>query len=272
VSLSKQKQVTSMPRKKKNPVPKSVQMSWDFGPDVPTHDFLEEGPLDDPWNLQQAVEDFVFWVKEDQFLTWEAVVCEEQGLPLTAAQQKALRRLLSFNDEEDDDEILYIDEIPRPSERWHVILNKIVPHLLTDEPLRTFDVQEEVFSDGWHRIVTALAKKGQNLLLPPDVASCLEVVPADLRHKLWLQYCFNDLAGLGQDEELTLEDPEQHYRVEEFIEHLRDCKESVAYFGLTLQSLLTRVILPDKDQPIFIKMMQEKLGLGSAQERIADRL
>jgi len=97
-------------------------------------------------------------------------------------------------------------------------------------------------------------------------------VPAEMRHKLWLQFCFNDLGGLGQDKEMTLEDPEEHYRVDWCIENLRECKESVAFFGLTLESLLTRVILPEKDQPIFIKMMQEKLGLSSAQEQIADRL
>ena len=34
------------------------------------------------------------------------------------------------------DQILYIDEIPRPSEPWYVILNKIVPHLLI-EPFQT---------------------------------------------------------------------------------------------------------------------------------------
>jgi len=245
-------------------------MRWEFAPDSPTHDFLGEGPLDDTWNLQQAVEDFVSWVEEGQFLSWEAVVCEEQGLPLTAGQKKALRGLLSFNDEEDD-QILYIDEIPRPSEPWYVILNKIVPHLLV-EPFRTFDVHEEVQCDGWHRIMTALNEHGQGLSFPPGVASYREVVPADLRHKLWLQDCFNDLSGLGQDEDMTLADPEEHYRIEEFIDHLCECKESVAHFGLTVESLLTRVILPDKDQPIFIKMMQEKIGLGSPQEGIADRL
>src|SRR3954451_23011394 len=105
-----------MPRKKKKPAAqKPAPMRWEFDPDIPTHDFLEEGPLDDPWNLQQAVENFVSWVEEGQFLTWEAVVCEEQGLPLTAGQKKAVRSLLSFNDEEDD-QILYIDEIPRPSD------------------------------------------------------------------------------------------------------------------------------------------------------------
>jgi hypothetical protein len=245
-------------------------MRWEFDPDIPTHDFLEEGPLDDTWNLQQAVENFVSWVEEGQFLTWEAVVCEEQGLPLTAAQKKALKSLLSFNDEEDD-QILYIDEIPRPSEPWHVILNKIVPHLLI-EPFRTFDVQEEVKSDGWSQIMTALKEHGLGLSLPPGVASCPEVVPADLRHKLWLQYCFNDLSGLGQEEDMTLEDPEEHYRIDEFIDHLRECKESVAHSSLTLESLLSRLILPVKDRPIFIKMIREKLGLGSAQERIGDRL
>src|SRR3954447_7369785 len=110
-------------------------MRWEFGHDIPTHDFFEGGSLEDTWNLQQAVENFVSWLEEDQFLTWEAVVCEEQGLPLTARQRKVLGSLLNFNDE-DDDEIHYIDEIPRPSEPWHVILNKIVPHLLV-EPFET---------------------------------------------------------------------------------------------------------------------------------------
>src|SRR5438093_10537322 len=159
-----------MPRKKKKLASqKPALMRWEFDPDIPTHDFLEEGPLDDPGKLQQAVENFVSWVEEGQFLSWEAVVCEEQGLPLTAGQKKALRSLLSFNDEEDD-EILFIDEIPRPSEPWYVILNKIVPHLLI-EPFRTFDVHAEVQCDGWEQITTAVREHGAGLSLPPGVAS-----------------------------------------------------------------------------------------------------
>jgi hypothetical protein len=46
----------------------------------------------------------------------------------------------------------------------------------------------------------------------------------------------------------------------------------VAHFGLTLESLLTSVILPERDRPIFVRMMQEKLGLSSPQEGIAGRL
>ena len=61
-------------------------------------------------------------------------------------------------------------------------------------------------------------------------------------------------------------------RVDDFIANLRECKDSVAYLGLTLESLMNRVILPEKDQPIFVRLMKEKLGLNSVQEPIANRL
>ncbi len=57
-----------------------------------------------------------------------------------------------------------------------------------------------------------------------------------------------------------------------FADHLRKHKESMVHFGLTLDSLLTRVILPERDRPIFIKLMREKLGLHSAHEPIAEHL
>jgi hypothetical protein len=259
-----------MPKKKKLPASRPTQMRWEFDPDIPTDDFFDGRNLDELWDLQEAVDNFVSMMNDDAFLTWEAVACEEQGIPLTPRQKTALGGLLNFNDEEDDG-ILYINEIPRPSEPWYVILNKIVPHLLI-EPYRTFDCHEEVKCDGWNQIVTALREHGEGLSLPPGVESPEEVVPAEMRHKLWLQFCFNDLSGLGQEKELTLEDPEEHYRIEWFIEHLRECKDTVAFVGLTLDALLTRVVLPEKDRPTFHKLMKEKLGLGSDQEQIADRL
>jgi hypothetical protein len=243
-------------------------MRWTFAATIPTDDFFEGMPLTDRWHLQGAVEDFVYWLEKDRFLTWEAVVCHEQGLPLTAPQQAALGGLINFGDP-DDNQIHYINDLPRPSETWYVILNRLVPHLLI-EPFRTFDMHEQVKSDGWHRIMMALEEHGQHLSLPPGVASFREVVPADLRHQLWLQYCFDMLSGLGQSADLVLEE-EDPWRVDEFILRLRECKESVAHFGLTLDALLTRVILPERDRPLFIKLMQDKLGLSSVQEPIANR-
>jgi hypothetical protein len=117
-----------------------------------------------------------------------------------------------------------------------------------------------------------MREHGQGLSLPPGAKSPEEAVQADFRHKLWLQSCFNDLSGLGQDEELTLENPGQQDRIDDLIENLLESKESVAYFGLTLESLMTRVILPEKDKPIFMNMMKDKLGLNSPQEPIANHL
>ena len=255
-------------KKKKQSTKQPAPIRWVFDPDMPTHDFLEGDALED--GLDDTVGFFVDWLEEGRFLAWEAVMCDEQDLPLTSKQEKALGGLLDFNDEEDD-EILYIDEIPRPSEPWHVILNKIVPHLLI-EPYRTFDMRGEAECDGWNQIITALREHGPGLSLPPGVKSPEEVVPAELRHKLWLQWCFNNLSGFGQSEELTLENPDEIGQVDSFIESLRECKDSVAYFDLTLASLMTRLILPEKDQPIFVKEIQDKLGLSSPQEPIAKHL
>jgi hypothetical protein len=255
-------------KRKKQPGKQPGPMRWTFAAGIPTNDFFAGMPLTDVWHLQEAVENFIYRLEEDRFLAWEAVVCHEQGVPLTAKQEAALDGLINFGDP--DDRILYINEMPRPSEPWFVILNKLVPYLLI-EPFRTFDVHNEAKVDGWHRIMTALQEHGEGLSLPPDVASYKEIVPADLRHELWLQYCFDILGGLGQADDLTL-DEKDPWRVDEFILRLRECKESVAHFGLTLDSLLTKVILPERDRAIFVKLMQQKLGLDSAQESIAERL
>lgn len=256
-----------MAKKKKRVKKQAAPIRWEFDPDIPTHDFFEDMPLTEVWNLQQAVDSFVCWMEEDTFLTWEAVMCEEQGLRLTARQGELLGDLLNFNDEEDDG-VLYINEIPRPSEPWYIILNKIVPHLLI-EPYRTVGMHEEVKCDGWNQMMSALREHAEGLSLPEGVTSVEEVVPAELRHKLWLQYCFNDLSGLGQDKELTLEVEEEHDRIDWFVDHLRECKASVEFLRLTLDSLMARVVLPERDQPIFIRLMKEKLGLISSTNSLA---
>ena len=65
---------------------------------------------------------------------------------------------------------------------------------------------------------------------------------------------------------------EEHSRIEEFIDCLREHKESVEFLDLTLEKLLKVLILPPQDEPIFVEMMTEQLGLSSMQDRIAERL
>jgi hypothetical protein len=256
-------------RKSKSPPERSQSLKWKFGPNIPTSDFFEgQKPEDD---FGEAVENFIFTMEQGEFLVWEAVMAQEQGLPLSRPRRAALNQLVSFNDVEDD-EILYINETPRPSEPWYSILNKIVPHLLI-EPYRTFDVHWEVQCEGWGRLVQCLSEHANGLSLPAGVSSPLEIVPVELRHRLWLQDCFDALSGLGQDKELTLENEEQRlYRINDFLVGLREHKGSVRYFDLTLDSLLNRLIVPTKERPILIQELQDKLGMEFTADRIADFL
>ena len=146
-----------------------------------------------------------------------------------------------------------------------------MPHILV-EPFRTADVHYGVHCEGWRNLVDCLAEHGDGLSLPQGVSSPLEVVPIGLRHTLWLQDCFDTLSGLGQYEDLTLENEEQQDRIDGFIAAIREHGDSVQFFDLTLDSLLERVILPERDRPIFVKMMQEKLGIKTTTEQIADYL
>src|ERR1019366_1437838 len=95
------------------------------------------------------------------------------------------------------------------------------------------------------------------------------------RHKLWLQCCFNELGGLGQEEELTLEDPEEHERVDGFIENLRECKDSVtdtffclAVRGRSCSSHITASQV--RKVPSFI--MDTKLSTASCKSHNSSRL
>ena len=260
-----------MSKKKKQSTPERPgPIRWKFDPNIPTLDFFETLNLDDIFDVQEAVENFLDDMKDGTFLAWEAVVCHEQELPLTRQQKAALSELINFGDP-DDDQILAIDEIPRTTEPWYEILRKIAPRLLV-EPCKTVDEHTETQGYGWRYLVDCLSKHGGGLSLPQGVTSPVEVVPTDLRHKLTLQDCYAALSGLGQFEESTLQREEEQDRIDEFIEKLRACKDSVEYLDLTLDSLLTRVILPDRDRPIFVQMMQEKLGLKSTTDRIADHL
>ena len=204
-------------------------------------------------------------------MRWEAVVCHELRLPLTARQEEALGDLLSFNDDPADDRILYINEIPRPSVPWYEIVRKVASHLLMT-PFRTSDLHYEVTCDGWPNLVTVLEEHGAGLSLPEGVDRPVDVVPIELQHRLWLQTCFDRLSGLGQEDELTLRNEEQQDRIEGFIRDLREHKESVEALDLTLERILDVLVLPPQDEPIFVQLTQKQLGLASMQDRIAGRL
>lgn len=249
----------------------SLAGKWEFGPDVPTYDFFEGRDLRAPSELEWLVNDLTAALERGEFLRWEAVVCQELGLPLTEKRRQAVGDLLNFGDETDEDRILYIDGIARPDRLWYEVVREVASHLPV-ETFRTSEVHYAVTTDGWRDLVGALERHGEGLSLPEGVDRPVDVVPIEFQHRLWLQTCFEHLSGLGQEEELTLADPEEHYRIEDFVKDLRKHRESVESLDLTLEKLLGVLILPPRDEPIFIELMKKGRGLDSMQDKIAGRL
>jgi hypothetical protein len=259
-------------KRKKQNKEKRLRLNYgNFDPNIPVNDFFEDLDLDKPGDLEEALENFTYDLESDYFLLWEAVICEEQGLKLSKKQEELLGELLDFSDDDDNDQILYINEIPRPKEPWYEIARKIVSGLLV-EPFRTDAAMYSVMHEGWANLVNALEEHVQDLSLPEGVESPIDIFPRDLQHRLWLQTCFDELSGLGQGTYLTLENEDQKERVEWFVDLLREHKDTVQYFDLTLETMLTRVIIPSKDEKLFIMMSMEQLGLPTVQSYIVDYL
>ncbi len=205
-----------MAKRKRKKSKRAVQSQVQFDPSVPTYDYLEHIDLDDPGHIDEALDSLIYGLKTGYFLRWEAVVRQEQGLPLTKKQKKSLASLISFSDV-DDDRILYIDEMPRPAEPWYEIARKIAPRIL-QEPFRTdAGMYWAIMHEGWPTLVEVLESHGRDLSLPEGVEFPLDIFPIDLWHRLRLQTCFDALSGLGQDKELTLENESQQDRIEWFI-------------------------------------------------------
>lgn len=118
-----------------------------------------------------------------------------------------------------------------------------------------------------------LEEHAGDLSLPGGVASPVDVVPAGTRHRLQLQCCFDALSGLGQEEELTLANEDQRpWRISQFIDALREVKDSVNYHGLTLEKLFELVKLRPVDEKILVEAMLRELGMGSVTEKLYDVL
>ncbi|MCU0874774.1 MAG: hypothetical protein MUE50_20790, partial [Pirellulaceae bacterium] len=246
-----------------------MPIDWNFAADVPTQDFFESFDLDDSGDVIEALKTFVSEMDYDRFRIWEAVIRREQGLPGTVFLENLADEMDDYR--EQDGRVSYIDEMPRYSEPWYSILRTIAPRLLV-EPFRTADVHYDGTTEIWPSVLVQLENHGRGLSLPDGVGQPLDVLPAELRHMLSLQCCFDPLSGLGQDEELTLANEDQLYRIDDFIHGLRAHRDTVDFLGLTLAGLLQRVELPERDQPIFIRLMCEQLGLDGPDSPLAPHL
>jgi Rad3-related DNA helicase len=237
---------------------------------VPKSNYLEDYDLSDHHDLDEVIRIFCDDLESGYFLTWEAVERQEQGLTLTKKHEEALSEIICF-DENEVDEIHYIDEMARPSESWHVIVNKIADNLVVKQ-FKTFNIHCEVTTEGWYRLAEAIEEYGDDLSLPDGISKPIHVVPEKIRHKLWIQSCFSELEGIGQDKEITLKDEEHIDRIDDFIDLLKNCKDSVEYLQLSLLKLMTILILPTEDNRILVDAIMVKLKVPSPEHMLADYL
>jgi len=117
---------------------------------------------------------------------------------------------------------------------------------------------------GWPKLVDALEKHAAGLSLPEGAKIAIDIIPAEVQHRLWLQSSFDALSGIGQSfdrgQRLSPESPEQLDRVDHFLEFLRKHEASVEFLGLTLESLFRLLALPKKDAGILARMLSGNLG------------
>lgn len=245
------------------------EIDWTFDHDIPTMSFFEDVNPDDPGDLEEVVDNFKFAMKAGTFLTWEAVILEEQDLPLCEEHEEALEQLLNFSDE--DDEILYINDLPRYDQPWYEILRRIVPHLLID-PFDTSATRSHDLLEAWPDLYRCVEEHGPSLSLPEGVTSPTQVIDASLQHRLWLQFCFAELAGLGERDQWRLDKKEQRERIEWFLDRLRGHRSTVEFLKLTADKLLEMLVLPEAEQDLLVQELRSRLGLRSMNELIADRL
>jgi hypothetical protein len=142
-----------------------------------------------------------------------------------------------------------------------------VPKLII-HPFETSEIYNDIYFEGWPRLIDCINGHARDLSLPEGIISPKDVIPSEIYHRLWLYYCFDMLSGLGQEDDQTLEDEEQVYRIEEFIDRLAECKDSVKYFGLTMETLFEMVKLPDNDQKLLAESMMKQLGMKSVSQKL----
>ncbi len=236
---------------------------------IPVHDFFKDHDIETDWGLEEALDNLIFNIETGAYFIWETIVRDEQGLHLTENQENVLDELIG---DYDDEPILYIDELARPSEPWYAVVNKLAPKLIL-EPFKTFEEFDQIYSDGWPRLAECISQYAQNLSLPNGITTPINIIPPGIRHRLWIQDCCDHLHGLGQIEEMTLADAEERtWRIDGFIDALKNFRDSVKYFNITLDNLNKFIELPINDEKILFEYIQDKLGLQSLSGKLYDVL
>ncbi len=228
---------------------------------LPTYDYLADKNLADIDDVQQLLEDLILDLEMDYFLRWEAVMRQEQGFRLNDKQTEILAELRG-DEAESTQPILMINEMPRPRQFWYEIVQPIVPQLAVTQ-LDPTDPYFELYTQGWARLATALQTHTVHLTHPPQARAWQGLFTAALQHRLWVQYCFTQFVGVGAG--VTLTDESSQTRIDWFIKCIDTHRQSINHFGLTLETLLHHINLPETEQAALINKVVNTMNLESPQ-------
>ncbi|MEM0992647.1 MAG: hypothetical protein AAGI49_06395 [Bacteroidota bacterium] len=243
-----------------------------FNENIPVDDHFEREPESD-FDVEDMIEDFCYRMESNYFLSWEAVEAQERNEELGKHHKKLLSDLISFEDEPSD-QIHYIDGMPRPSKKWYEIA-VILAKLLEKGRLKTFETYTALISEGWGNLKEAIEFNSDSLSKPKGVETGIDVIPLDLYHRLEIQESMDALLGLGQDddEDLTLKNEDQHYRIEMLVDDLKEKIQSVEHVKLSIETIISDwVEMKKADEDEFKKLMCAYLSLASTEELLVSRL
>lgn len=238
--------------------------------DKPTYDFFENSPQSDV-DLEEIIDNFIFSLEMGYFAMWEAIVCQEENKELTASQKKCLKQLIGFGGQINEP-ILYIDEQARPNKKWYEIANEIAEKMIKGR-IVTYDDDDWLMFGTWLKFKYAIKKYGKKLSKPKGVNKPIKVIPKNIRHHLEIHDALNELTCLGMDEEDSLNNPKEQYRIDDIIGNLYENISSVKYFKLSLEIIANKFVeLKEEDRILFEEAMIKKLDLEDRKADMTEKL
>jgi hypothetical protein len=229
---------------------------------VPVEDYLDAYELSSPAGRHDAVEDVVYLLESGRWLTWEAVVREEQGLPLGEAHELALDELLDFSDDEED-RVLWIDESARPREPWYATVQRLARTLQVVRYVTSAAHYEGELTAG-ERLLLAVEEHGEHLSLPPGADRPYDAIGPELWDRLTVQVALDAFSGVGAGAEVVDAD-----RIDWFLRDLKARIASVVALDVSLDDVLAPLVMPHRERERLVRAVVQQLRIRDSTDPIA---
>lgn len=206
------------------------------------------------WWLHDVAEQFAAELESGRCEVWEALLRQEQGLPLTEQQRLCLGEMLGSAER-----IPLLDDRPRPCEPWYQALQYLLARLCErpegDENQMIWVHYVAV------RVLDAVAEHATRLSLPPGVDSLAELLAGERVSLVRARAIVDPLLGIGQagddGQPMSLADPKQRYRIEWIAKAMRAEAAHLERLGWGIEELLEHVSLAPEERRMLLEGLDE---------------